>query len=125
MPNRLRKNHVKELKLGTNIEISYFSAQFLCILRRKLKKCGYFLIFLIRIAQYMKSPWGRSCFQRFSQGLRVYYITFLNNAMKSSTEASFGFPGAHASACADSARNWRSSSFRPFTFVGIPTSTES
>lgn len=33
------------------------------------------------------------------------HIIFLNRSFRSSTLASFGLPGAHASACADSARN--------------------
>ena len=37
--------------------------------------------------------------------LITYYIIFRNSSFKSSTLASFGFPGAHASACADSAKN--------------------
>ena len=55
----------------------------------------------------------------------VLYISFLNRSLRSSTDASFGFPGAQASAWADSARNWRSSSLRASSLDGIPTSSES
>ena len=40
-----------------------------------------------------------------TEGKNSYYIIFRNSSFKSSTLASFGFPGAHASACADSAKN--------------------
>ena len=40
----------------------------------------------------------------------LFYISLRNNAVRSSMLASFGLPGAHASAWADSARNGRSSS---------------
>src|SRR5699024_11181245 len=35
----------------------------------------------------------------------AHYISFLKSSFRSSTLASFGLPGAQASACADSARN--------------------
>lgn len=53
------------------------------------------------------------------------HMIFLNRSFRSSTLASFGLPGAQASACADSARNCRSSSLIASSLVGIPTSTES
>ena len=45
-----------------------------------------------------------------------------NRSLRSSTLASFGLPGAHASAWADSARNCRSSSLSAGSLAGMPTS---
>ena len=53
------------------------------------------------------------------------YINLRNNAVRSSTLASLGLPGAQASACADSARKGRSSSFNASSLEGIPTSSDS
>ena len=53
------------------------------------------------------------------------HIILRNRVLKSSTEAALGLPGAQASAAADSARNWRSSSFMASSLVGMPTSTDS
>ena len=53
------------------------------------------------------------------------YINLRNNAVRSSTLASLGLPGAQASACADSARKGRSSSFSASSLEGIPTSSDS
>ena len=53
------------------------------------------------------------------------YIILRNSSFKSSTDASFGLPGAQASACADSARKSRSDSLIASSFDGIPTSSES
>lgn len=55
----------------------------------------------------------------------IHYISLRNNSFRSSTQVSFGFPGQHASAYADSARKSRSSSFSASSFDGIPTSSES
>ena len=54
-----------------------------------------------------------------------FYISLRNNAVRSSMLASFGLPGAHASAWADSARNGRSSSLMASSLDGMPTSSES
>jgi hypothetical protein len=51
-----------------------------------------------------------------------FYISLRNKALKSSIEAGFGFPGAHASAAAEVAKKSRSSSFKASSFVGMPTS---
>ena len=45
------------------------------------------------------------CFLLFYFAKVIHYIILRNRSFRSSTLASFGFPGAHASACADSARN--------------------
>ena len=53
----------------------------------------------------------------------LYYIILRNIASKSSIVALLGFPGAQASAAADSQRIGISSSLIS-NFVGIPTSTD-
>ena len=45
------------------------------------------------------------CFLLFYFAKVIHYIILRNRSFRSSTLASFGFPGAHASACADSAKN--------------------
>ncbi len=52
------------------------------------------------------------------------YISLRNSPFRSSTLVSFGLPGQHASAKADSAKKSRSSSFNASNLDGIPTSSD-
>ena len=68
---------------------------------------------------------NRQCNQIWSYDFKNNYISLRNISSNWARSAWRGFPGAQASAAADSQRNGRSSSLSLSSFVGIPTSIES
>ena len=59
----------------------------------------------LKLYKYGEAGVREYCFSYHFTTETILYIIFLNRSFKSSTLASFGLPGAHASSCADSARN--------------------